>query len=194
MFAVDPIKDCAHCFEPEFKNFSERGINDPCKDCQNCGENWTCLTCAEIFCSRYVKQHMVKHNEETSHPIALSFSDLSFWCYSCDSYVKSGRFEKVHNHFYKDKFGNLSKDDTLGIIGQMADMHLGDKDKEDGKTEEGKAQEKTEEKVPDEDKVEDDKTEGKDVEKATKAESEGETEEEEKAFSREELIQKLKNG
>lgn len=30
---------------------------------------------------------MVKHNEETGHPIALSFSDISVWCYACDDYI-----------------------------------------------------------------------------------------------------------
>ncbi len=53
------------------------------------GENWVCLTCGAVGCSYYVKQHMKAHHEETKHPITLSFSDLSFWCYECDSYIKS---------------------------------------------------------------------------------------------------------
>jgi hypothetical protein len=36
---------------------------------------------------RYVKGHMKKHNDESGHPIALSFSDLSIWCYKCEDYV-----------------------------------------------------------------------------------------------------------
>uniref|UniRef100_A0A804PSH2 UBP-type domain-containing protein n=1 Tax=Zea mays TaxID=4577 RepID=A0A804PSH2_MAIZE len=27
------------------------------------------------------------HEEETGHCLALSFSDLSVWCFSCDSYL-----------------------------------------------------------------------------------------------------------
>jgi histone deacetylase 6 len=30
---------------------------------------------------------MLAHNETTKHPLVLSFSDLSVWCYGCDSYV-----------------------------------------------------------------------------------------------------------
>lgn len=32
---------------------------------------------------------MVEHNATTKHPISLSFSDASFWCYECDSYIDS---------------------------------------------------------------------------------------------------------
>jgi len=34
----------------------------PCEDCENRGENWICLECQKIFCSRYVKGHMAAHN------------------------------------------------------------------------------------------------------------------------------------
>ncbi|CAH9073577.1 unnamed protein product [Cuscuta epithymum] len=30
---------------------------------------------------------MVEHHQRTNHPIALSFSDLSVWCFSCDAYL-----------------------------------------------------------------------------------------------------------
>ena len=45
------------------------------------------MACRTIHCSRYVNEHMVKHNESTEHPVALSFSDASFWCYKCESYI-----------------------------------------------------------------------------------------------------------
>lgn len=32
---------------------------------------------------------MVIHNAETQHEVALSFSDGSYWCYSCESYIDS---------------------------------------------------------------------------------------------------------
>ena len=41
----------------------------------------------QVHCSRYVNQHMVHHNQETHHPLSLSFADLSVWCYSCDDYI-----------------------------------------------------------------------------------------------------------
>ena len=48
-----------------------------------------------IVIHRYVKGHMQEHFKETKfddasdvgHPIALSFSDLSVWCNTCEAYV-----------------------------------------------------------------------------------------------------------
>ncbi len=78
-----------------------------CGVCESAKENWLCLHCCKAFCSRlvvfisqfasnqlsfrasprYVHGHMASHNSVTDHKIAVSFSDLSFWCYSCDSYI-----------------------------------------------------------------------------------------------------------
>ena len=38
---------------------------------------------------------MFAHYGNTKHPIVLSFSDLSYWCFICDSYVVS---EKLNQH------------------------------------------------------------------------------------------------
>ncbi|KAI4342032.1 hypothetical protein MLD38_026694 [Melastoma candidum] len=32
-------------------------------------------------------KHMLRHSQETGHALALSFSDLSVWCFACDSYI-----------------------------------------------------------------------------------------------------------
>ena len=61
------------------------GTTDPCMECNNVGENWLCLSCGEVHCSRYVNEHMVHHNAQTGHPITISYADISVWCYSCDS-------------------------------------------------------------------------------------------------------------
>jgi len=52
---------------------------------------------------------MAKHNTENpDHMLAMSFSDFSFWCYSCDSYVIHSLLD--HNAkdypsgFYQQKF------------------------------------------------------------------------------------------
>lgn len=37
-------------------------FSEKCKDCGNAGENWICLECKMVYCSRYVKCHMVNHN------------------------------------------------------------------------------------------------------------------------------------
>lgn len=41
----------------------------------------------QIYCSRYVNQHMLLHTQNTNHPIVLSFYDISMWCYGCDDFV-----------------------------------------------------------------------------------------------------------
>lgn len=41
----------------------------------------------QVFCGRYVKEHMVRHGVVAEHPVVLSFSDLSVWCYLCEAYV-----------------------------------------------------------------------------------------------------------
>lgn len=41
---------------------------------------------------------MISHNETSKHSIVMSFTDLSFWCYECNSYIynemlrNAGRF------------------------------------------------------------------------------------------------------
>jgi len=49
--------------------------------------------CLQVFCGRYVNEHMVIHGGEAEHPIVLSFLDLSVWCYHCEAYVHN----KVHH-------------------------------------------------------------------------------------------------
>ena len=43
---------------------------------------------------------MVTHYEQTKHPLALSFSDLSFWCYDCNNYVESQKFNGITKAIY----------------------------------------------------------------------------------------------
>ena len=62
-------------------------------------ENWLCLECGALRCSRYVNGHSLVHWETTKandtakgepkvgHCVALSLSDLSVWCYECSAYL-----------------------------------------------------------------------------------------------------------
>ena len=43
--------------------------------------------CFQVFCGRYVNEHMVVHGLVAEHPVVLSFSDLSVWCYRCEAYL-----------------------------------------------------------------------------------------------------------
>jgi hypothetical protein len=94
-------------------------MKQPCFSCHSSEENWLCLSCGVSLCSRYVAAHMEEHwmntsialldensnkrnsqqessyevsfEEESEHCLALSYADLSVWCYVCNSYVKHER-------------------------------------------------------------------------------------------------------
>lgn len=113
MFAVVPLPGCPHLVQVQAVPPSGIDVNTPCATCESIQENWICLICYsvsgfitaetlmsvsytlnrrcplifQVFCGRYVSQHMVFHNEESSHPLTLSFSDLSVWCYVCEAYI-----------------------------------------------------------------------------------------------------------
>ncbi len=57
-----------------------------------------------LGCSRYVKSHMAEHNAKTKHSIALSFSDASFWCYDCESYIEAAELRHARIQLSKSKF------------------------------------------------------------------------------------------
>ncbi|KAF7840750.1 histone deacetylase 6 [Senna tora] len=80
----------------------------PCNSCQHPNENWLCLSCKEVLCSRFVNKHMLQHYQQTNHSVALSFSDLSVWCFSCDAYLDAQVIQQlrpVHEVAYILKFG-----------------------------------------------------------------------------------------
>ncbi|TKY71247.1 Histone deacetylase 6 [Spatholobus suberectus] len=81
----------------------------PCHRCQHASENWLCLSCKQVLCSRYVNKHMLHHCRDTNHSLALSFNDLSVWCFSCDAYLDAQlipQLRPVHQVVYKLKFGD----------------------------------------------------------------------------------------
>jgi len=43
--------------------------------------------CLQVHCGRYINGHMMLHAPSASHPLTLSFSDLSVWCYVCEAYI-----------------------------------------------------------------------------------------------------------
>ena len=79
-------------------------VHMSCKICNDKQENWICLTCYEVYCSRFVNNHMVEHFNSTKHSMVLSFSDLSIWCYACDSYVENDLLNEAKSGAYRSKF------------------------------------------------------------------------------------------
>ncbi|WCJ17932.1 Histone deacetylase 6 [Euphorbia peplus] len=80
----------------------------PCNRCEHPNENWVCLSCKDVLCSRFVNQHMLQHFQEKKHCLALSYSDLSVWCFECDAYLDAQvimQLRHVYETAYILKFG-----------------------------------------------------------------------------------------
>jgi NAD-dependent SIR2 family protein deacetylase len=115
---VNPKLDCPHVGasftplkNPEGKEERDLvNVEQPCGKCGDVAENWLCLTCYSVNCSRFVNGDAAKHFESTFHPIALSFSDFSIWCYCCDSYIKNDCFFEVQDLAHLNKHGVRAKD------------------------------------------------------------------------------------
>ena len=137
---VMPIPWCPHLeqlgkfeeFEAMSTASSSSLIEAMCRQCDNVGENWVCLSCFSVQCSRYVNEHMLIHGLETDHRytttyhpsslliivtfhflenvclnsfrLTLSFSDLSCWCYACSEYLDNDMLYPFKNYLHKLKF------------------------------------------------------------------------------------------
>ncbi|KAL4646267.1 histone deacetylase 6 isoform X1 [Arapaima gigas] len=105
LYVVDPLPWCPHL---EAVQPVPPGGIDVFLSCEDCGadtENWICLVCYKVFCGRYVNQHMVTHGQVSEHPLVLSFSDLSVWCYGCEAYVHNKVLHEAKNAAHQVKFG-----------------------------------------------------------------------------------------
>ncbi|KAK9514654.1 hypothetical protein VZT92_025357 [Zoarces viviparus] len=105
LYVVDPLSWCPHL--DAVKPLPPSGIDvfQSCQDCGSGAENWTCLTCYQVLCGRYVNEHMVTHGVVSEHPMVLSFCDLSVWCYLCESYVHHQILLDAKNAAHCSKFG-----------------------------------------------------------------------------------------
>ncbi|KAM7470494.1 hypothetical protein LguiA_008677 [Lonicera macranthoides] len=94
----------------------------PCERCQHPNENWLCLSCKNVLCSRFVNKHMLEHYRQSNHCIALSYSDLSVWCFCCDAYLDAQvilPLRPVYETAYILKFGEAPPFRTIEFL------HLG---------------------------------------------------------------------
>lgn len=135
-FAVEPRSDCPHVLLPQThlgaltqaeadgdQLTSDDKLENLCRyvsqhsdceheDCDEDRENWLCLQCGKLYCSRYRNGHMAEHcdqldHENNDHCIAVSLCDLSFWCYKCDSYIQSPHLRQLSSKLYdaRESFG-----------------------------------------------------------------------------------------
>ncbi|KAL8139278.1 hypothetical protein V2J09_005299 [Rumex salicifolius] len=105
---VEPLTYCDHlgslCSDLVHIPTSE----SPCSRCDHTAENWLCLSCKDVLCSRFVNRHMLEHYEEKGHCLALSYSDLSVWCFNCEAYLDAAVIQQlrpVYETAYILKFG-----------------------------------------------------------------------------------------
>lgn len=74
-------------------------------------------------------------NDHSAVVIAISLSDLSFWCFACDDYITNPKLEAIFRQFHRGKFGNFPSgtlhisDDPVHKITLMTDTS---KDNENG--------------------------------------------------------------
>jgi hypothetical protein len=97
-------------FKDEIEYDDDKDGNATCPK----GENWFCLYCGGIYCSRYVNGHGLKHYEDINtinantntntnshhHCVMVGLSDLSIWCHKCESYLQT------HNNTYLNSIIN----------------------------------------------------------------------------------------
>lgn len=82
--------------------------------CTSQKENWLCLHCGVVRCSRYVHGHGVDHFNETQHCVQVSLSDLSVWCHTCEAYLETHTSETLRpitEHLERVKFGSNTKEE-----------------------------------------------------------------------------------
>uniref|UniRef100_A0A7E4V4E1 UBP-type domain-containing protein n=1 Tax=Panagrellus redivivus TaxID=6233 RepID=A0A7E4V4E1_PANRE len=104
VYEVEPLAWCPHlgCVKP----FSSVYIFEKCTKCDSTAENWICLTCQAVNCSRFIKGHAVDHfKENPDHAMGLSICDLSVWCYICESYVHHEALFPAKDVLHLAKFG-----------------------------------------------------------------------------------------
>ncbi|XP_010604661.1 histone deacetylase 6 isoform X3 [Fukomys damarensis] len=104
-YAVTPLPWCPHLVAVLPPSAANVDVTQPCEDCGTLLENWLCLSCYQVYCSRYVNAHMVRHHEASGHPLVLSYVDLSTWCYPCQAYVHHQDLLVVKNIAHQKKFG-----------------------------------------------------------------------------------------
>lgn len=104
MFAVIPLRDCPHLDTVRDLPASGIDVHVPCQECGSTAENWICLQCYTVHCARNVNQHAVEHEQVSHHPMTLSFTDLSVWCYGCEAYIDNPRLYAARNAVHRSKF------------------------------------------------------------------------------------------
>ena len=132
---VIPRQTCAHVRDVSLCKDVDPSTPSQCIDCDNADENWLCLSCGEVHCSRYVNNHGEEHwlftlltdgENNIGHCLTINLGDFSVWCYLCDSYIINVRLSPLLERLVVMKFGAPVPDDSSSEQ-QIADR-VGDAD------------------------------------------------------------------
>jgi uncharacterized UBP type Zn finger protein len=116
--AFDPSSTCCSYEDATIKGVIGKAKADVDNDTGKCpsSENWFCLECGVLRCSRYVNGHAIMHWEDTKtanidtplvgHCVAISLTDLSVWCYECGAYVTHPSLGPLLEKMEDQKFRN----------------------------------------------------------------------------------------
>eukprot|EP00761_Pharyngomonas_kirbyi_P013235 gb/GECH01013262.1/.p1 GENE.gb/GECH01013262.1/~~gb/GECH01013262.1/.p1 ORF type:complete len:436 (+),score=121.50 gb/GECH01013262.1/:1-1308(+) len=147
MYVAQPRTNCPHLEKlGDLSYITEIDVKAKCNACDNVGENWICLGCTNVFCSRYVNKHMLEHFENSAEPehhcVCLSFSDLSCWCYECEDYISHKTLDPVINMAHIDKFGVPGAAEKIQVGGDTKGESSGSKSESSSTVTEEKEEEK----------------------------------------------------
>lgn len=119
-----------------------------CHDCEESLENWLCLHCGFVGCSRYIRSHMSRHHEEhPEHCVVVSFADCSCHCYACDSYIRNTQVLNVVSRIaarFQDASSAVPEDQELakpddGAVASTSGKPAEDQDRDGRETSAGLA-------------------------------------------------------
>lgn len=61
-------------------------------DCGDQLDEWMCLKCGIIQCSRSIQKHAEQHYKLTNHKLTISLNTSACYCYECEDFVDSENF------------------------------------------------------------------------------------------------------
>jgi ADP-ribosylglycohydrolase len=120
-FAVYPRTHCPHL--KQYGELPKPSCISMKARCSVCGEDevWICAFCGASLCSRYKNAHMLQHSAEEDHPVGLSLSDLSFWCFKCDSYLDVFAIKALHPLYSEAHVAKFGEAPPLPSSAQLPD-------------------------------------------------------------------------
>jgi len=111
-YAVDVSRSCSHTQNVSgnianvLKYINSMDVRVSCNACENYIENWLCLHCNSVACGRVISGHAESHHKSNNHSLAISLSDLSCWCYDCNSYIEDPLLNPIIWTLHERKFSS----------------------------------------------------------------------------------------